>query len=273
MKILVATDFTDPSDNAVNYAFEMVKQWPEKHNSLLLFYAFRPQIPYTNVPSMPVMKNEELDKKLQNKLQNLESSLKQSIEVESVFERGNISDLIPDVVKKHKPNLIISGHRNKDVLDKSTDGSHTLEIINNISIPILTIPENARYKGLNQVLLTSDLFPLEISNHSLNFFKQMIADHKCKLNVLHVFKEGDPKYLENEIKNSAFHKEISDIDHENTAVVNKDVFSGIASYIEINRPDILGVVPRDRNFFGSLFHRSVTTNTIQYGQTPVLVLV
>ncbi|MFT6868456.1 MAG: nucleotide-binding universal stress UspA family protein [Cyclobacteriaceae bacterium] len=273
MKILLSTDFSESSENAIIYVLKMVRNWGAIDISYVLVYGFKPLIPYTNVPSMPVMKNEELEEKLRQKFNDLLVKLKEKVEIKGFFQKGDLPNVINAIVKKEKPDFIVMGTREGSALERSSVGSNTMEVAFNANCPVLAVPREASFDGIKKMVITTDLEPLNIAHDSLVLVKNLMTLYGCNTSVLHVFEEGDPKELKNKLKDITFHRYLSQVAHDHDAVVNKSVFDGIIDYINEKRPELMVAIPRGRGFFEGIFHSSVTEKMVYHAQIPILILV
>ncbi|QSE95890.1 universal stress protein [Fulvivirga lutea] len=273
LKLIFATDFTDAADNAMEYGIQFSKDLVGDNVEGILVHAHKHFVPYSNTPAIPVIENDSLKEELKDKLDERVNSLKNRLDVKQVFQRGNVTEVIKKLVDEEEPDMIIMGTRERGSFERMTLGTHTAEVIKKINCPVLAVPKEAQYKGVNNITLTADNESLNVNNKSLTLLKDFASRENIKFNVLHVFEDGKNKDLKAEMKNTALHRYISNIDHEHKPIADMEAFEGIIKYIDEDRPDLLMAIPRNRNFLKDLFHSSVSTKLIYHTQIPVLLLI
>lgn len=273
MKILLATDFTEASDNAISYVLQLAKQWKTKELSFVLVHAFKPLVPYTKVPSMPVIHNDTLEEQLRQKFEQLIEKLSQQVEIKGYFKKGSLVNVINDLALEASPDLLVMGTREKSSFERMTVGTNTLQVARNCTIPILAIPIEASFSQMKQVAITTDLEPVEVQYENLLLFKEMLSISNANLTVMHVFKEGKLEDLSEQISNTAMHRYLEDTPHDHIPVVNENTFEGIRQFLDEKKPDLLAAIPRDRNFLEKIFHKSTTEQIAYHTQIPLLILV
>jgi hypothetical protein len=55
-------------------------------------------------------------------------------------------------------------------------------------------------------------------------------------------------------------------------VINADIYEGIMAFINQNTPDIVVMIPRDKNFIEKIFKSSVTRKMTYEANVPLLIL-
>ena len=273
MKILLTTDFTPSSDNAIDYALQLFKK--EKEVSYVLLHAYKSMVPYsTTPPAITVMNNDELKDSMKNKFEEVKEMLPNNIDVASEFISGTLSKAVQEVLDKHEIDLIVMGSREKSVIERMALGSNVLDVASKINCPILVVPKEAKYHELDKIVFASDLEPLNVNYDSLTMLKELAGKSESKLDVLHVFKDEDEKAkeLEKDMEDTALHRYLWDVDHEHSAVVNSSATDGITEYVGEQKPDLLTLVPRDRNVIEKIFHNTTTENMLHHTQVPMLLM-
>ena len=113
------------------------------------------------------MRDEEETK---NKLKSIESDLKKSFDpdlnCESSIAHGDLITTLKKIIAVQQPDLIVMGTKGASGLKKILIGSNTVNVIANTKVPVLVIPEVARFenflkKGKNRIVLATDLDLLE----------------------------------------------------------------------------------------------------------------
>jgi nucleotide-binding universal stress UspA family protein len=264
MKIIIApVDFSDASINAVSFAAELSKR------SL------------ARLVIVNVLQSDEDEVKAKKKLKSLESDLKNSIasdfDCESFIAHGNLVTALKKVIKVQHPDLIVMGTKGASGLKKLLIGSNTVKVISKTTVPVLVIPEVARFgnflkKGKNRVVLATDLDSLE-NEAALDILREItLLIIEPKLRVLSVRpKNADltsEKRKERDFLLSVFKPEI---ESERVTIFSDSVMGGINFYLNQRKEDtgLLAMIARDS---GHLIQKHYTREMASHTHLPLLVL-
>ncbi len=264
-KIILATDFTEAADHAVDYTVNLFSSIKSVKPQYFLIHGFKPLVPYTNTPSMPVMTNDALEVELKRKLETQREILQKTEDVDAYFMRGAIQEAIQKLNLSESPNLIVMGSREKDTFARMTIGTHTINVASEAECPVLAVPLEARFKQIGKIALVV-LEDKEVSDASIALLKTISEQHESKISVLHVSeKEGF------EAIKSNIHKKLQGLNHDHV-VINHENYEGIAKEIERISPQMVALVSDDATFFEKIFHNSISEKMIYYSRVPTLIL-
>ncbi|MEQ8240691.1 MAG: universal stress protein [Cyclobacteriaceae bacterium] len=276
IKILIATDFTEASDNALNYADAIFRNLFGLDVTYLLVHGFKPLVPYSNTPSMPVIKNDQLQTSLKNKLDelvsNLEKKLGENHQINSYFKIGSLNKVIEKIIDDEKPDLVVMGTREKNAFARMTIGTNTMEVATTASCPVLAIPKEAKADDFVKMTLATDLNELNISSNSFDLLEKLVNFKKSKLEVLHVFSSHDIAEQFGNLEKTAFHQHIKELKHDHATVVNSNVFDGIIDFVNEQKSDMLILSLSERGFLEKIFHADKTEKLVYHAEVPVLIL-
>ena len=134
--ILALVDFSDASTNALSFAAELSKRSAAR---LLIVNIFQ--------------KGED-EEKTKNKLKSIVSGLKKSfdsdLKCESFLAHGNLITALKKIIAVQQPDLIVMGTKGASGLKKLLIGSNTVNVIAKTKVPVLVIPEVARFENYSQ---------------------------------------------------------------------------------------------------------------------------
>ena len=264
MKIILAPfDFSDASMNAVSFAAEL-----SKRSSARLVI-------------MNILQKGEDENDIKDKLKSVESDVKKSIDAnlncESLLAHGSLITTLKKIIAVQQPDLIVMGTKGASGLKKILIGSNTVKLISNTRIPVLVIPEVARFeyflnKGKNRIILATDLDSLE-NEDALKILKEIsLFIIEPKLRVLSVRPKDtrldNSKREERDFLMSYFNPEI---ETERVTVFGKSVLGGINFYLDRKSTDtgLLAMIARDSAFFTQ---KHYTREMASYTHLPLLVL-
>jgi nucleotide-binding universal stress UspA family protein len=163
--ILVTTDFSEVSKNALPFAAALARQYEAK---IIVAHVLSPE-PHLSVPVDPLP--EDADPAfLEAQARLAEFVLGNSLGVrpaEMLLERGDIWTVISDIIQKDKIDLVVTGTHGRQGLKKLVLGSEAEKIYRRATCPVLTVgPHVTPPSGTNWKLKTL-LFPTDRSEPSL----------------------------------------------------------------------------------------------------------
>lgn len=269
--IVVATDFSKASDNAIYYAAELGKHL---NSRLILVHAY--SLPVTGIDTLQsfdvltVLKSNSYDALLKIK-KELNNKLGFDIVMECVSELGSAFELINETSKKFLADLIVMGMAtDAGKFKQYIIGSTTISVARNISIPLLIVPEKVKYKVVKKIAYACDLNEkqdslIEEARNFCNLFKakfELVAVQKPEEELVHNYT----------INNVLLEKQFYAISHKKVIVKNDDVSEALDIYAQINKPDLMLINPQKHNLFYRLFYGSVTKHFTFKSDVPVIIM-
>jgi nucleotide-binding universal stress UspA family protein len=271
MKTLIAaTDFSNTSLNAVNYAADMAAAINARLEVLHVM-----QVPViTDIPDyVPELEDEMYEQrnhKLQLLKQKLEKRTAHRITVICNIMEGGTNSTIKDVAETKKPLAIILGSKGVSNLETIAFGSVALHTAKHAGFPVLLIPEKAKFKSVSAIAFATDLV-LENSTQLIKDLRKWLGIFDARLDVVNV---NDTASFKNEKENqfASFKKRFSQYNVYFNYVVNDSVPDGISSYIKAKKPDILVLMYHKESFLHKLVFRSEFANIFRSTGVPLLVI-
>lgn len=260
--ILAPVDFSEASLNALSFAAEL-----SKRASARLFV-------------INVLEKEASEQESKNKLNALEADLKKSfgsvLGVESSLVHGDLVSALKKVISVQQPELVVMGTKGASGLKRILIGSNTVHVISNANVPVLVIPEVARFENFlnaekSRIVLATDLDELENEN-AIDILKEialLITDPKLRVLSVRPKKTGlpDMKRMYRDFLLSFFEPEII---AERVTVFSGNVISGINFYLNKHKDTgLLAMVARDS---GQLIQKHFTREMASHTHLPLLVL-
>ena len=260
--ILALVDFSDASTNALSFAAELSK----RASARLII--------------MNILQKGEDEEETKNKLKSIESDLKKSfdsdLKCESSIAHGNLITTLKKIIAVQQPDLIVMGTKGASGLKKILIGSNTVNVIAKTKVPVLVIPEVARFenflnKGKNRIVLATDLDLLE-NEDALDILKEialLIIEPKVRVLSVRPKNTGLPdlKRMERDFLLSLFNPEI---ESERVTVFSSNVISGINFYLNKNTDTgLIAMIARDS---GHLIQKHYTREMASHTHLPLLVL-
>lgn len=270
MKIIVPTDFSPLSVIAVEYAAELALKTDA---DLVLAHHV-----YLDVHghAMVAMKSERiLEAMVENAEEDLESlsgrlSAKypglRPIE-QKIVQGDQLDEAVTSAADSIGANLIVIGTKGASGVKKVLIGSNAASVIRKSRIPVISVPEHARFRGVERLVYSSDL--QDVINE-LSILAPLARIFNAAIHIMHVDTGGV-------MDNDAIRKVESGIresEKYNSVILNVfrnvEIVSALEKYIDDVNADMLAMFTHKTTFFDHLFGRSVTREMAFHSHIPLL---
>lgn len=191
-KIVIPSDFSPNAFNALKYAVELFK---EEVCEFYLLHAFAEEV-YNDEDAITAETIEEVKANLREKYERrlkekVDKILKHSKNPDHKFHTvapfGYLIDEINELVNKVKADLVIMGTRGKTNNSQLTFGSNTLQVIKYVQSPVLSIPENYKFKPLENILFPTN-FMLPYQPTELKLAADIGRSFNAEIHMLYISK-------------------------------------------------------------------------------------
>jgi nucleotide-binding universal stress UspA family protein len=271
-KILVPCDFSDISENALDYALNLCIEFSSE---LVLLHVnqypvMNPEVGLSAYTYQDAKKDslEGLDK-----IANRIRSSHPSIRVSCFAEMGDITEEIMKYSKTSHADLIvvgISGHGNSFM--KNIIGSNAVSVSKKSEKAVLIIPPKAEYKKPHSIAFACNYGEGDESNPVLLKAKDFCSLFKADLHILHIISEKHPvKHTEVIIDTYEEHK-LENSPHRTFVMSEKNASQGILHILNNKLADMIIIEPKKHSLFHNLFYQSVTNEVAFKSPVPVLAL-
>ncbi|WP_149207561.1 universal stress protein [Flavobacterium johnsoniae] len=256
LTIIAATNFSSIANNAVTYAAGLAKATGVK---LILFNSFSLSVHSANSLITAESMQKQMDKaalRLQTFGAEIAGLFK--ISVESICSYSFLEDELPSIITQTNANLVVMGMAERS-LEQDLMGNSTTAVIKNLNIPVLAVPQNARFLNAKKILYACDTLSLS-SIKRFTWIRRVIGNLGSEIEFFSVdekldeIKEEQGKVL----LNSSIEKEFEDVKYIYKNVRSNAVINEIRKEIKNFEADILVMVPQKYGFWDSLVHKSKT---------------
>jgi nucleotide-binding universal stress UspA family protein len=186
-KILLATDFSEVSRAALGYACNLARWYGSK---IFVTHVVPPE-PYLTVPLEPIPVDLDLfwNREKQNMAEFVASKALEEIPHEDILQRGELWEVISNVIDKEQIDLIVAGTHGRKGLRKVVLGSVAEKIYRQATCPVLTVrPETTacskRSWELKRILFATDFS--QTSLHALPYALSLAEENQATLIFLNV---------------------------------------------------------------------------------------
>lgn len=267
--IILATDFSPAAENAANYTADMAVSIGA--NILLLHISDMPisyaEMPIAAIPSNALQEAAELLEQQKGRMLH-HTGGKGS--VETMARMGIFFAELKQVCEAVQPYAIAFGCQGTTAAQRFIWGGHTVYAMQHLPWPVLAIPPNIKYTGIQKIGLACD-FVKVVPNTPANKIKALVKEFNASLHILNtdaketfspalVFETGMMQEMLETVK-PFYHFIASD-----------RVDEGINAFAAANSLDLLIVLPKWHSFFDKLLHESHTKQLALHSQIPLLAL-
>lgn len=279
--ILVPVDFTATSENAAIFAAD----WAGKYgySRIIIFKTFYDSL-FGNVlmaADYIVVDQEHLNAQREEAIQKLEDlrtrvmekvapGIAVSIVVSELPLLRGILTVLRDEVA---PELIILGSDDYSFSNGSLLSDNIIRIAKASPVKVLIVPSAYTYKPVKNILVPCDIKSVtslgKLDKINVNFKAQ-----DAQLLLLHVNKSGLPEATETDIKawEDNVHTYLQDFQHAVYYASNKDVITGILSFITSHPVELIIALPGKHSFLYYLTNKSISEGIYKNARQPVLIL-
>jgi nucleotide-binding universal stress UspA family protein len=266
--ILVPTDFSETARNAAEYAIQYAQEINAKVKLLHVFHA---PIPVAEDVPVMVITPDQIEKVNETLLQQEVEYLRKKTGVK-VEHKSRMGFAVYEIVEEEKnSSLIVMGMHGSSKFSEALLGSTTTSILKKVTIPVLIIPQNAKYKRPEKIVFACD-YDSRTDVHALDFLKEMVKPFNSKIYVVNVKdKDEVPKYDE-AFAGMLIEDELCDVNHGYYFSENEDLVEGINQFVSAKNADMVTIIPHRYNFMDRLFHTSMSKKLAFHTHVPLLAL-
>jgi nucleotide-binding universal stress UspA family protein len=275
--IVVPSDFSKNATSALRYAIQLAKKLKSQlivfHCSHMSAYAL--SAASTEEQMRKLIREDELDKleKLKQQVKKAYQQLginKVPVSTKCMVEfNPMVVENTIEIAEKFNAGLIVMGTHGATGIKKFFFGSNTSIMISKSGIPVLAIPENYKFAGLDTICFASDL---ENVSEELKRVSPFVEALKAKLNILYLdygLDSGNNKRKNAEaVIKKVSYKKIELVIQK--ATIETSLVDQVKQYLNKTKPDWLVMFTRERSLWDRLFLGSKTEDMSAALQVPLL---
>lgn len=263
--IIVTTDFSDASTNAVLFAADMAL----KVNARLQVYHAVPEraVLVDNLDfNVEYTKAEEALQQLDALQKAIKEHTQYRLSIDVQLKYGNINHVLKATCKQAIPFAVVMPVTEKTTIERFWLGSGTLAVSHNIQAPVLIIPQKAKFNGFKKIAVATDLNDV-YDTMPLQSLTRWIEAFNPALEFVFVQENGAfeaQNVPEVVALQTHFEKYLPSFHY----IKSNHIVDGITTYLNESRPDILMVIPKKH----TLLHKSIAKQFIIHPAIPVVIL-
>ena len=274
--ILIPTDFSENSWNAIEYALQLYKK--TKCNIYLLHVVSSMEylgddlslIPAIDTLEATVMKDAKAQlQTLEKRIGRLPFNTRHNFIPMAVY--GLFLETLRSEVSHKGIDIIIMGTKGASGLKKVVLGSNAGDVITKVHCPVLIVPEEAEYQTPKEIAFPTD-YNIFYGVTILDTVLEMARLNNSSVRILHVSKK-DEILNEGQKKN----KELLEAYFEGTPhsfhrLTNNKLESAIQNFVEGRDINMITMVAKHLNFFEQILFKPTVEEISYHTKIPFLVL-
>lgn len=286
-KILVPVDFTDESEEASIYALHLAAA--SQHAQLLLLHCFQDYLADADtdilspdqmtaseeISESVIHRNEteaqeHLDE-LYEQLQEKSRQMGQQVYIERAFIHGLPEDEIQEEAERFKPDLVVMGTKGESNVARSFFGTVTTKAVQELKVPVLTIPSAYHGDSLSKVAYATDFSKTD--SRSILKLQQILQPYQPFIYCIHISDNASAgndraqlQKLRERLQQNAADQRI-----EYTVLEGDDVAEALQKFVQQERIDILALTTHERSLFGKIMKPSLAQKLVLHAAVPLLV--
>jgi len=278
-KILLPTDFSDNSWNAIDYAVELFKD----EECVFFLVNIYNQILYESIHYSDISSERSVENTVKvDRLMNLEHIRQVAIDIypnskhtfKTIATLGPLVDAIGNIVKREKIDLIVMGTKGATGAKEVFLGSSTVQIINSIkSCPVLAVPYSFSFISKPSEITFATDFTHFYSKEELQPLIDLAISFKATIRIVHITKGQGSLSEEQKFNLGMLHKYFKQIEYyQHTLTKGDSIASTLQRFSEELNTYLLVMLHYKHSFIEKLTKEPTIKNIAFHTETPFLIL-
>ncbi|NEM97532.1 universal stress protein [Pontibacter burrus] len=280
-KILVAVDYSENAQNALNYAFEIARIAGAE---LYLIHAFYPIMSPPAAHSAADVtqaleegKGRSLLEFAEQTRQNLtiesgEAGRFSGVTIKAFAKMGGSYEKILEAIDRYTIDLVVMGMQGGEAVSQALLGSTTISVMQKSRVPVLAVPSGLTFNQFATIVFAINLSKIQ-ARADLRFVSDFVKTFKANLQVLHLYRnETQQQTFDATYPLQLLTEQFKEIPYTFNFDVKENVAQGIQDFIRTEKADLLVLIPQKHTMLERLLDKSVTGRITAHPQVPLLAL-
>ncbi|MCW5515765.1 universal stress protein [Muriicola sp. Z0-33] len=275
-RVLLPTDYSKGSVNAIKYAINLYKDVRSKFYLLNAFHASGYSLDSLMVAEAGERRYEAAKLKSREGMANVMAAIEglpknPKHSFETICSFNNLLLSIEEVLKAKDIDIIVMGTKGITDDSNSVFGTNAVGVMEKITqCPVIAIPGEMSFKTPSEIIFPTD-YKTAFRRKELNYMIDIAKLHGSAIRVLHIEKES--KLNRGQQNNKALLEEMLEgIQFSFHTLKNVNVSHGVQVFIESRGSDMVAFQNRKHRFFNSILSNPLVKELGYYSNIPILVL-
>lgn len=270
VKLIVATDFSESSDNAINYSYQLSKYLK---SVIKLLHVYRPRVIH-HIPddvSEYMIENTAREQLNSAKGRLLELNLSLctvDTPIESNFRNGMAVEEILSFSEDQDKSILIMGSNGSTGSLLTILGSVSMSVVSKSDRPVLIVPPYAKFREIKKIAYCTE--DLKVDNSIIEEMRGVLTAFNSEIHLIHI-KEDDHDINKEEVI-KLWRDKYPNHNIILNVIEHKDKLVAINDYCADNDIDLLSLTRQDHGFFKNIFHKSFTKRILINTEIPLFIL-
>ncbi len=275
IRILLPTDFSDNSWNAISYALQLFK---DERCTFTLLNTYTPiiyQLESAELGTAQFGLEDAMRQASQEGLERIQTRIETEFNnpnhtIASISSFNTLTEEIRELYEGNMMDLIIMGTQGASGLKEILFGSNAIHVINKAKCPVMAIPSDYSFEAPHEILFPTD-YLLNYDERHIGFIKKIAKRFGARINVMHVATsvELTSEQKENQNKLEALIQGTCHLFHD---IRNNYVPEAIAEFQVRHKINLLTMINNKHSFFENLFFKSNIKHIGFHLNVPFLVI-
>ncbi|WP_341220223.1 universal stress protein [Polaribacter atrinae] len=275
--ILLPTDFSDNSWNAIEYALNFYEHSTcnfyllhvNRLNNVVVDNYF-----YDNTQEIIIDVNVENAKKQLKELQQkiaLNFNNNKNHKFYTLTDSNFFIESIRQHVEEKKIDVIVMGTKGASGFTGFITGSNTGDVITKVKCTTLVVPENAKFKKIEEIAFPTD-FSLCNELQILEPIIAILEEKKSSLRVLNISKKVTVLNEDQRKSKELLEDYLYNYKHSFHFLTNKKVEDAVQCFVNSRNIDMIAMVAKNLNYFQQILFHTKVAEISYHTDVPFLVL-
>jgi nucleotide-binding universal stress UspA family protein len=274
-KILLPTDFSDNSWNAIKYALNLFKDEACHFHLLNTYTPLIYNIEYMEVSTAQFGLVDAMKETSKNGLEKLQKRIEKEFKnskhtFTKISSFNTLTNEIKELHEGHVMDFIVMGTKGATGAKEILLGSNTIHVIKNAKCPVLAIPSDFSFEIPHEILFPSD-YNIDFQIKHVQSILDIAKLYHSKINILNVSFGYDlaSNQVLNKQKLEKYFKKATCVFHS----VNHNSVEEAITKFQLNAPvNLLVMINNKHSFFENLFFKSTINQIGFHLNIPFLVI-
>jgi nucleotide-binding universal stress UspA family protein len=275
--ILLPTDFSENSWNAIEYALNFYK---ETNCDFYLLHVNKLSNIVTNdypyIPALDVIEDVYI-KPTKTRLKALLKKIAKIFPKNTKHKFYTLTDYnffiesLRKHIKEKKVDMIVMGTKGASGLSKFIIGSNAGDVITKVKCTTLVVPENAKFKKIEEITFPTD-FSLTNNLQILDPIAKILEKNDAILSILNISKKPSILNVEQQKNKELLEDYFYNYKHSFYFLTNKKVEDAVQHFVESRHVDLIAMVAKNLNYFQQILFHTKVEEISYHTDIPFLVL-
>lgn len=267
--VIAATDFSEISHNAVNYAAQLSIHL---HAALLLVNVVElpPVIAEYPVPVPIELMLSEAEKNIVKYKEDLLKTHGEKLQITTEAVFGTVFGELERIGAREQPFAIVIGTAGKTGFDRVFAGSHATYLLRHLPFSVIAVPPFAKFAPIRDIVFACDMQHVAetVPVAQLKFLQDTFHARVHVLNTSTAAGFSDEQVAGSRELQTL----LEDTGANYVFTEGRHTDDTICDYVVRNQPELLLLLPKHHGIFGTLLHRSHTGEIARGSIVPVMSL-